>query len=173
MTFVWICAKSSFFLGPRPLVLPLVTQSPWSRRHPRHHANGVGIPKFVLAKQNFLQEVFWNYEKIGQITFLTKKFFLLMSFFAIEYFLFLRQIFSSPSKQWNIEWTNMHTNDQSCFISQSCSSSAFGFRESLLRSKGRGILVGEFGFCFRKDRSIWVFESYCRSNSRKWALTWK
>ena len=98
--------------------------------------------------------------------------FLSISFFAIEYFLFLHQIVPSRSKQWNKEWTNMHTNDQSCFISQSGSSSAFGFRESLLRSKGRGILVGEFGFCFRKDRSIWVFESYCRSNSRKWALTW-
>ena len=27
MTFVWISAKSSFFLGPRPLVLPLVGPS--------------------------------------------------------------------------------------------------------------------------------------------------
>ena len=52
--------KNFFSFSPSHPCHPItnVTQSPRSRRQPRHHANGVGIPKFVLAKQNLLQEMF-------------------------------------------------------------------------------------------------------------------
>ena len=166
--------KSSFFLGPRPLVLPLVTQSPWSRRHPRHHANQWGgDPKICFGQTKFSSGSVLKLRENWSNHFFDKEILPLNEFFR-------HRIFSFPPPNIFFSFKTMEYRMDKYAHKWS---KLFHFSKLFkfcLWLYGKFVTKQRQGdFCWRvwthlQKRMIYMsFWSYCRSRSRKWALTWK